>query len=102
MVMQNFGVTKKEHYGMLWYFLERSIAIWQAMQSTVNLKRFYQIKLKFLTSWRQFALIVQGILFNNNNNNRKQQKQRHRDRETSTTKNNRTRNITFFPSAEAF
>ena len=25
MVMQNFGVTKKEYYGMLWYFLEWSI-----------------------------------------------------------------------------
>ena len=25
MLMQNFGVTKKEHYGMLWYFLEWSI-----------------------------------------------------------------------------
>ena len=24
--MQNFGVTNKEHYGMLWYFLEWSIA----------------------------------------------------------------------------
>ena len=23
--MQNFGVTLKEHYGMLWYFLEWSI-----------------------------------------------------------------------------
>ena len=23
--MQNFGVTSKEHYGMLWYFLEWSI-----------------------------------------------------------------------------
>ena len=22
--MQNFGVTNKEHYGMLWYFLEWS------------------------------------------------------------------------------
>ena len=22
MLMQNFGVTNKEHYGMLWYFLE--------------------------------------------------------------------------------
>ena len=21
MLMQNFGVTSKEHYGMLWYFL---------------------------------------------------------------------------------
>ena len=25
MLMQNFGVTTKEHYGMLWYFLEGSI-----------------------------------------------------------------------------
>ena len=27
MLMQNFGVTKKEHYGMLWYFLEWSIIL---------------------------------------------------------------------------
>ena len=26
MLMQNFGVTNKEHYGVLWYFLEWSIA----------------------------------------------------------------------------
>ena len=25
MLMQNFGVTNKEHYDMLWYFLEWSI-----------------------------------------------------------------------------
>ena len=25
MLMQNFGVTNKEHYGMLWYFLQWSI-----------------------------------------------------------------------------
>ena len=25
MLMQNFGVTNKEHYGMLWFFLEWSI-----------------------------------------------------------------------------
>ena len=25
MLMQNFGVTNKEHYVMLWYFLEWSI-----------------------------------------------------------------------------
>ena len=28
--MQNFGVTNKEHYGMLWYFLEWSILIHRA------------------------------------------------------------------------
>ena len=27
MLMQNFGVTNKEHYGLLWYFLEWSIAL---------------------------------------------------------------------------
>ena len=26
-LMQNFGVTNKEHYGMLWYFLEWSIKL---------------------------------------------------------------------------
>ena len=26
LLMQNFGLTSKEHYGMLWYFLEWSIA----------------------------------------------------------------------------
>ena len=25
MLTKNFGVTNKEHYGMLWYFLEQSI-----------------------------------------------------------------------------
>ena len=25
MLMRNFGVTNKEHYGILWYFLEWSI-----------------------------------------------------------------------------
>ena len=28
MLMQIFGVTTKEHYGMLWYFLEWSILKW--------------------------------------------------------------------------
>ena len=28
MLMQNLGVTNKEHYGMLWYFLEWSITRW--------------------------------------------------------------------------
>ena len=27
MLMQNFGATNKEHYGMLWYFLEWSIRL---------------------------------------------------------------------------
>ena len=27
MLMQNFGVTNKEHYGMLWYFWSGQIAV---------------------------------------------------------------------------
>ena len=35
-VMQNLGVSNKEHYGMLWYFLEWSIAlILNAVTNTV-------------------------------------------------------------------
>ena len=33
MLMQNFGATNKEHYGMLWYFLERSIAMFCVLPS---------------------------------------------------------------------
>ena len=57
MLMQNFGVTNKEHYGMLWYFLEWSIVTglfcnraqvpspqfpspWSAGESLVNLTSF--------------------------------------------------------------
>ena len=31
MLMQNFGVRNKEHYGMLQYFLEWSIAVFGAV-----------------------------------------------------------------------
>ena len=31
-----FGVTNKEHYGMLWYFLEWSIANVRRMKDTFN------------------------------------------------------------------
>ena len=34
--MQNFGVTNKEHYGMLWYFLEWPITV------TDSCKRLFQ------------------------------------------------------------
>ena len=35
MLMQNFGVTNKEYYGMLWYFLEWSIE-WTRSFSPLN------------------------------------------------------------------
>ena len=39
MLMQNLGVTNKEHYGMLWYFLEWSIESneeWNVLKDTIN------------------------------------------------------------------
>ena len=32
MLIQNFGVTNKEHYGMLWYFLEWSIVVTRSIK----------------------------------------------------------------------
>ena len=55
MLMQNFGVTNKEHYGMLWYFLEWSIVTLAARSSfwhkiyfnfELNLSLFVMIKSK--------------------------------------------------------
>ena len=36
MIMQNLGVTNKEHYGMLWYFLEWSIEYYRKKLSRAN------------------------------------------------------------------
>ena len=45
--MQNFGVTNKEHYGMLWYFLEWSIIVVQnnGKENNVNKKCAARAKL---------------------------------------------------------
>ena len=40
MLLHNFGLTNREHYGMLWYFLEWSIhlaPVVQRVDSPVNL-----------------------------------------------------------------
>ena len=34
MLMQNFGVTNKEHYVMLWYFLEWSVILYRVFSLT--------------------------------------------------------------------
>ena len=34
--MQYFGMTKKEHYGMLWYFLEWSITVHEDLLPNKN------------------------------------------------------------------
>ena len=41
MLMQNFGVTNKEHYGMLWYFLEWSIAHCDGKLNSVRVLQRY-------------------------------------------------------------
>ena len=46
MLMQNFGMTNKEHYGMLWYFLEWSI--------TLQMERLTDL----LSSYKQITGIV--------------------------------------------
>ena len=38
MLMQNFGETNKEYYGMLWYFLEWSIAAYFDFEWHVHAK----------------------------------------------------------------
>ena len=45
MLRQNFGVTNKEHYGKLWYFLEWSI------MSYYVLENFKQKNFKVLLTW---------------------------------------------------
>ena len=39
--MQNFGVTNKEYYGMLWYFLEWSIRIPTSKQSSKGVSQVH-------------------------------------------------------------
>ena len=52
MLMQNFGVTKKEHYGMLWYFLEWSIG-W----------RFYSRPVKPEIATQKYKIINSGLFW---------------------------------------
>ena len=48
MLIQIFGVTKKEHYGMLWYFLEWSIAV--PICKSVDLVRVLYLPVLFCTA----------------------------------------------------
>ena len=47
MLMQNFGVTNKEYYGRLWYFLEWSIEFFS--------QRIY-VKIEFSSQRREILL----------------------------------------------
>ena len=41
MLMQNFGVTNKEHYGMFWYFLEWLIVLIITLLCKLTVKIFH-------------------------------------------------------------
>ena len=67
--MQNFGVTNKEHYGMLWYFLEWSIDChgvglkWrEKRESSVDIS-FYMFIITTIESYFCKSLIVKIYLF---------------------------------------
>ena len=57
MLMQNFGVTNKEHYGMLRYFLEWSIGTWPRFNIIDRRKINYKFQLQlFCVFWLFIAL----------------------------------------------
>ena len=60
MLMQNFGVTNKEHSGMLWYFLEWSIDIVSGKTDFVNSHRLPLLDEKRLYSYLSF---IKKVLF---------------------------------------
>ena len=40
--MQNFGVTNKEHYGMLWYFWSGQFLLYYVNQVVIMLTSIFQ------------------------------------------------------------
>ena len=66
-LMQNFGVTNKEHYGVLWYFLEWSIDHFPSsknshFQNEAKCKIFV-VKMKFSCMRIQIVFISMGLHF---------------------------------------
>ena len=62
MLMQNFGVTNKEHYGMLWYFLEWSINKWDLLSTREN-KNLNKQAGPSVNPSRQKTTIASGIFY---------------------------------------
>ena len=57
-LMQNFGMTNKEHYGMLWYFLEWLIILHSTKSYPVYCKHSFIYLVDFLkTTLMKFAVI---------------------------------------------
>ena len=58
----NFGVTNKEHYSMLWYFLEWSINKWDLLSTRENKNLNKQAGPSVKPS-RQKTTIASGIFY---------------------------------------
>ena len=60
MLMQIFGVTTKEHYGMLWYFLEWSINIsaWSAGTALTMNCSANDLDVELIESWDESKKIL--------------------------------------------
>ena len=59
MLMQNFGVTNKEYYGMLWYFLEWSNVTQQRIvdDEEIDFEQSLFFLLNHITSFYIFARV---------------------------------------------
>ena len=57
MILQNFEVTNKEHYGMLWYFLERSKAWSEVIFNIITTSGISKLLYLFSRAVRQVKLI---------------------------------------------
>ena len=66
MLMQNFGVTNKEHYGMLWYFLEWSIQSWPYFWHVVSpfcWQSLSKFRRQYLSNHAQLDWMIEGHHF---------------------------------------
>ena len=67
MLIQIFGVTNKEHYGMLWYFLEWSIVCYELKGDLSPVLRKYFItalKISFRKAVFARNICIYGFKFN--------------------------------------
>ena len=67
-LMQNFGVAKRERYGILWYFLEWSIINERVSVMVFHLNFCPTLVFSLLGDWSTFIVIFHSILRSFRNN----------------------------------
>ena len=61
MLMQNFGVTNKEHYGMLWYFWCAQLIIpWRTTRDLNWENKIYKLKSSILLKITTDVLLIES------------------------------------------